>query len=128
MYINKRENHMFENVQDVVRVLDEATILASRAAEKYMHDELQGKDAYPCGFAWVNIREFNGKKIRANSWLGKALAEFGVRKSEYEKCFQVWNPGQVNCQNVDAKFAGAKVYADHLKKFGFSASAGERLD
>ena len=109
-------------------VFNEASTLAEKATDTYVTNTLGGQDAYPCGFAWVNIYEYEGKKIRANSKMGKALAEMGVRKSEYDKCFRVWNPSGTMMQNMDAKEAGARAFAQHLQKFGFTAYAGSRMD
>ena len=109
-------------------VYNEAAAMAEAATDSYVQNVLGGEDQFPCGFAWVNIYEYEGKKIRANSKIGKALAALGARKSEYDKCFKVWNPSASMVQNVDAKYAGAKVFADHLKSFGFTAYAGERWD
>lgn len=112
----------------VEKVFNEASAVAEQTTDAYIQEKLGGEDAYPCGFAWVNIYEYEGKKIRANSKMGKALAELGVRKSDYDKCFRVWNPSGTMLQNMDAKYAGAVAFANHLKKFGFTAYAGERMD
>jgi len=112
----------------VEKVFNEASAMAEQTTDSYVQEKLGGQDAYPCGFAWVNIYEYEGKKIRANSKMGKALAEMGVRKSDYDKCFRVWNPSGTMLQNMDAKYAGAVAFANHLKKFGFTAYAGERMD
>ena len=119
---------VIENKQDVIAIMDEALLMAQAATGEYLAKELNGKDAYPCGFAWVNIYSYRGKKIRANSWLGKALAELGARKSDYEKCFKIWDPSKSMLQNIDAKYAGARAAADVLKRYGFEAYAGERMD
>ena len=112
----------------VEKVFNEASVMAEQTTDAYVQEKLGGEDAWPCGFAWVNIYEYEGKKIRANSKMGKALAELGVRKSDYDKCFRVWNPSGTILQNMDAKYAGAVAFANHLKKFGFTAYAGERMD
>lgn len=109
-------------------VINEASVLAEKASLDYQQKYCNGEDAYPCGFAWVNIYEHDGKKIRANSKMGKALKSMGIEKSDYEKSFRVHNPGGLYVQNVDIKYAGAKAYAEHLKQFGFTAYASERLD
>lgn len=112
----------------VQQVFNEASALADSKTTQYIDEKLGGQDAYPCGFAWVNIYEYEGKKIRANSNMGKALAALGARKSEYEKCFKVWNPSGTMMQNMDAKEAGARAFAEHLQQFGFTAYAGSRMD
>jgi len=80
-----------------------------------------------CGFAWVNIYEHNGTKIKGNTRLGKLLKTAGVRQ-DYTRAFQVWGGEWYNGQNVDIKEAGARAYADVLKQYGFTAYAGSRLD
>lgn len=109
-------------------VINEAAVLAEKATDAYVNTKLGGQDAYPCGFAWVNIYSHDGKKIRANSKMGKALASLGIKKSDYDKCFRVWNPSGSMLQNMDAKYAGAQAYAQHLKSYGFEAYAQERMD
>ena len=112
----------------VEKVFNEASAMAEQATDIYVQQQLGGLDAWPCGFAWVNIYEYEGKKIRANSKMGKALAEMGVRKSDYDKCFRVWNPSGTMMQNMDCKEEGARAFAQHLQKFGFTAYAGSRMD
>ena len=113
---------------DLEMVIAEATQAAKNASAKYFVEEMNSEDSYPCGFAWVNIYKYEGEKIRANSKLGKALASLGVKKSDFEKVFKVWNPSKIPAQNVDVKEAGAEAFADVLTKYGFTAYAGSRLD
>lgn len=79
-----------------------------------------------CGFAWVNVYRYAGEKIRKNSVIGKALLRAGVRRSEYEKCFQVWV--SEGGQSMQRKEAYAAAYARVLEVYGFSAYAGSRMD
>ena len=51
----------------------------------------------------------------------------GLEKS-YNGSYNIWNPSNVNFQNVDCKEAGAQAAAEILKKYGFRAYAGSRLD
>lgn len=112
----------------VEKVFNEASILAEQATNQYVQEKLGGEDQWPCGFAWVNIYEYQGKKIRKNSKIGKELIAAGARKSDYEGGFRVWNPSGTIMQNMDCKYAGARAFADHLQKFGFTAYPGERMD
>lgn len=80
-----------------------------------------------CGFAWVNIYEHNGTAIKGNTKLGKLLKTAGVRQ-DYTRAFQVWGGEWYNGQSIDIKEAGARAYADVLKRYGFTAYAGSRLD
>jgi hypothetical protein len=105
----------------------EAKEAAYAAADDFFRNRMGGRDAYACGFAWVNIWEHNGVKIKGNTKLGKMLKAAGVRQ-DYTKAFQIWNPSGLTVQNVDCKEAGAQAAADVLKKYGFTAYAGSRLD
>ena len=104
------------------KILDDASVAASMASMKYFNDTLGGADTFPCGFAWVNVYG-----IKGNTKEGKILKSFGFRKA-YEGGYQLWNPGSLNCQNVDAKEAGAKAFAAVLREFGIEAYSGSRLD
>ena len=102
-----------------VKALDAAQQAAKAFADKHMG----GRDAGPCGFAWVDVY-----KVRSNSKMGKALAEVGFRKS-YQGSLQLWNkwwPGQ----SIDAAEHGATAYAIVMKQeLGLeSCYAGSRLD
>ena len=117
-----------EDIIDVVpKIVDEARTAAHDAANKFLGEKLNGKDQFPCGFAWTNIYGFGGKKIRKNSKLGKALIAAGVRQ-DYNRVFQIWNPSGLGVQNVDVKDAGAMAAADVFNRFGFDAGAGSRWD
>jgi hypothetical protein len=105
----------------------EAKEAAAQAADEFFRTRLGGRDQYACGFAWVNIWEHNGVKIKGNTKLGKMLKAAGVRQ-DYTKAFQIWNPSGSPVQNVDCKEVGAQAAADVLKKYGFTAYAGSRLD
>jgi hypothetical protein len=73
---------------------------------QFFHDRLGGRDQYACGFAWCNIYG-----VKGNTKLGKMLKAAGVEKSDYKKCFSIWNPSGLGCQNVDAKEEGARAAA-----------------
>ena len=109
------------------QAIREAQESAYEAADHYFKTQLKGVDQMCCGFAWVDILEHDGRKIRGNSRLGKMLKEAGVRQS-YTRAFQIWDPSRYPAQNVDTLEAGARAAADTLKKYGFTAYAGSRLD
>ena len=115
-----------EILKNLEAILAEAKAAAVAAANE-MYEKIGG-DRFACGFAWVDIYGYEGKKIRANSKLGKALIANGVRKHEWKKCFDIWNPSDLNVQNIDIKEAGAQAYAKVLKSYGFEAYMGSRLD
>jgi hypothetical protein len=109
--------------EQVNAIVTEARQEARKAATKFFQEKLGGVDQYACGFAWVNIYG-----IKANTKLGKMLTNAGVRKNSYEKSFQIWNPAEFGCQNVDTLEEGARAAASVFQKYGFRAHAGSRLD
>ena len=114
-------------VQQIQQAVREAKEAAYEAADNYFKTRLGGRDQYACGFAWVNLYEFGGVKIKGNTKIGRAMKAAGIRQ-DYTKTFQIWNPSGYGCQNVDTLEAGAQAAADVFKKYGFKAYAGSRLD
>ena len=108
--------------EQINNIVSEAKHEAAHAATKFFEERLGGQDQYACGFAWVNIYG-----VKGNTRLGKMLKAAGVRQ-DYTKAFQIWNPSGLTVQNVDCKEVGAQAAADVLKKYGFTAYAGSRLD
>ena len=103
-------------------IISEAKTAANKASIKYLDETLKGEDNYPCGFAWVNI--FG---VKGNTKQGKAFKAAGLEK-DYSGAYSIWNPGDVNVQNVDVKEAGASAAADVFTSYGFKAYSGSRLD
>ena len=112
------------NIQELKNILVEAQ---NAAAAKSMEMYTQHGDGWACGFAWVNIYKHEGKAIKGNTKLGKLLKQAGVRQ-DYTRAFQVWGGEWYNGQSIDIKEAGARAYADVLKRYVFEAYAGSRLD
>jgi len=108
-----------EQINDIIF---EAKHEAAHAATKFFNEKLGGQDQYACGFAWVDI------KVKGNTKLGRMLKAAGVQRSDYKKCFTIWNPSGHHCQNIDTKEQGAHVAASVFKKYGIPAYAGSRLD
>ena len=101
--------------------------LLKKRGKEFLEKYYQGEDKGSCGFAWVKILKFNGKTIRSNSTIGKALAEKGITK-DYTGGFVMWNPSNLPIQNVNSKEAGAYAASDVLSQFGFECYASSRLD
>ena len=97
--------------------------IAYKASMEFFYDKLNGQDQFACGFAWVDVYV-----DRTNSKQAKELIAAGFRKDYKPKCLSMWNPGGLNCQNVDAKEAGAEAMATYLQALGLKAYAGSRLD
>ena len=112
---------------NMLDIVTEAKSAAYAAASKYFNEELGGVDQYACGFAWVNIYSYKGKRIDGRSKVAKVLKEAGVRQ-DWNRIFQIWNPSGFACQNIDTLEVGARAAAEVLKKYGFEAYAGSRLD
>lgn len=113
-----------EYTQDQVNaIVAEARTEARQAADKFFQEKLNGQDQFACGFAWVDIYG-----IKGNTKLGKMLKAAGVERSDYKKCFSIWNPANFGCQNVDTLEEGARAAAKVFEKYGFRAYAGSRLD
>ena len=108
----------------VTEIVDEAMQAAAIQAQQYY---LKNGDRSACGFAWVNIWEYEGVKIKGNTKLGKMLKAAGV-KQDYTKAFQIWNPSKAHTQSLDILEAGADAAADVFKKYGFTAYSGSRMD
>lgn len=109
-------------------VIELAKSAASQTASAYLDFWLGGEDGYPCGFAWVDIEPAH----KGNTKNGKAeraiLTDMGFKLNHTGKIFTMWNPSGLSLQNMDAKYAGAVAAANVLRKAGFTATAGCRLD
>ena len=109
-----------EQIKDIVA---EARAEARKAADTFFQTKLGGVDQYACGFAWVDIYG-----IKGNTKLGRAMKAAGIERSDWKKCFSIWNPSEHGAQNIDTKEAGAVAAAKVFEKYGFRAYAGSRLD
>lgn len=114
-----------ELTQEMVNAIVEDAMASAREAARRALAQHGDHDA--CGFAWVNVWDYEGKKIRANSKLGKALIAAGVRK-DYTGAYCLWNPSKAAVQSVGILEAGAYAAAEVFKLHGFTAYAGSRLD
>lgn len=112
-----------ENLQEI---LDDALAAGVAAGNQKLMDWFDGHDGGACGFAWVDIYDDQGNKIRANSKLGKALEANGIEKN-YAGVHYHWGGG-MHCQNIDAKEAACQAFADVFEQHGFVAYVGSRLD
>jgi len=112
-------NYTQEQVNDIVT---EAKTAARSAATKFFQEQLGGRDQMACGFAWTDIHG-----VKGNTKIGKMLKAAGVRQS-YTRTFQIWNPAEFPCQNIDTLEEGARAAAEVFQRYGFEAYAGSRLD
>jgi hypothetical protein len=92
---------------------------AARTTDMYIFDN--GENPMGCGFAWVVVKGARGKKA-------ELLKEFGFKKRYDGPGLSNWNPSGNMTQDMDAKYAGAQVYAEQLREMGIDATAYCRLD
>lgn len=92
---------------------------AARTTDMYIFDN--GENPMGCGFAWVVVKGARGKKA-------ELLKEYGFSKSYVGSGLRLHNPSQNPTQDMDAKMAGAEVYAQALREMGINAEAYCRLD
>ena len=118
---------MTVTVNTLKQMIREAQEAAYEAADNFENTHFPNGGWGACGFAWVNIYEYAGAKVKGNTRIGRMLKEAGIRQ-DYTKSFQLWNPSGYPTQNVDTLEAGARAAADVFKKYGFTAYAGSRLD
>ena len=88
------------------QVHKEALNEAKSATERYLSEY---GDGFPCGFAKVTAY------VNGNTKIGKSFKACGFKKN----CgggWMFWNPSLHATQNVDAKLAGAKAYANVIRK------------
>ena len=110
-------------VDQLEDILVEAQQAAKNASSQHI---LKHGESPMCGFAWVNIYRFQGKKITGNTKLGRLLKQLGIRQ-DYTRTFSQWD-NWYGGQSIDVKETGAQAFADVLTKYGFTAYAGSRLD
>jgi hypothetical protein len=99
-------------------------VATARAAAKAQELDAKYGQAWPCGFAWVNVTG-----IKLNTKVGKEFARLGFRKAYgYKNTVQLWNPSGHPTQNMDVKEEAAEAYAEVFRAAGYDAFAGSRMD
>jgi hypothetical protein len=107
----------------LVNIIREAKEAAHVAASK---QDANGRFG-GCGFSWVEVLRYNGKKVDGRSKIGKMLESNGFRKN-YNRTYQMWNPSGLHTQNVDALCAGSEAFAKVFSSYGFDVYSSSRLD
>lgn len=113
---------------DTNAIRNEMMDAAFKAADKFFKERLGGRDQYACGFAWVTVYPEHKGNTKAGKAERQILESLGFRKDWTGKAYEFWNPSKYACQNVDTLEEGARAAADVLKRHGFKAYAGSRLD
>jgi len=81
-----------------------------------------------CGFAWTTIYPEHKGNTRAGKAERAVIKQLGFSKDWTGKAYQLWDPAKYAGQRIDIKEAGAIAAAEVLKRHGFKAYAGSRLD
>lgn len=121
-------DHVLARLSSPTQIRAEMLTEAKAAADKFFQEKLDGIDQYACGFAWVTVYPEHKGNTKAGREERKVLESLGLKKDWTGKAYEMWNPSGHGCQNVDTKEAGAVAAANVLKKYGFKAYAGSRLD
>lgn len=119
-----------EQIEDIVVEAQQAGADAAQAFVDNWTAQTGGNqygEPMYCGFAWVNIYEYAGKKLDGRTKAGKAMKAAGIRQ-DYTGAYQIWNPGNWRGQSMDVKEAAAQAAAEVFKKHGFTAYMGSRAD
>jgi hypothetical protein len=101
---------------------------ASRAAREFADARFDGRDGGACGFAWVEVYPESKGNTKQGKIERAVLKAMGFRQDWTGKAYQVWDPANWPGQSIDCKEAGATAAAEVLRKYGFRAYAGSRLD
>jgi len=105
---------------EIKTILWNAELKAAKAARD--HIQQHGEHPFNCGFAWVKIRPARGQFI-------KVMKEIKMGKTDdFEGGYMIWNPSGHPTQDMSAKEAGAKVFAEILRSYGLKVSTHSRLD
>lgn len=106
-------------MQHIYEEAEAAAIAAAKAHDAQLPPEAQrGLD---CGFAWVEVRPARGAFI---TWCRKN----GKGSKHWRSGWQFWNPSHHGTQSIGTKVAGARAFAEVLRKYGIDASVDSRLD
>lgn len=113
---------------DITAIRTEFHAAAETAANQFFQQHMGGVDRGMCGFAWVTVYPEHKGNTRLGRAERKTLEQLGFRKDWTGKSWELWNPSRHGAQNIDTKEAGARAAAEVLRKHGFRAYAGSRLD
>lgn len=111
-------------VEQVKEIITEATEAARPVWE---HEHATHGDTGACGFAWVDLHSYAGKRLDGRSAAGRVLKKAGINQ-DYRRVFQIWNAGGYPGQSIDTKEKAARAFVHVLKQHGFDATVGSRLD
>jgi len=114
------------SVDDIRVILQKAQARAQARSEQEYQRAGNTDHVGACGFAWVDITQFEGKPIKGNTRVGKMLKQAGIAQN-WNRQFSQWC-NWYGGQSIDIKEAGAEEFAKVLEAYGFTARVGSRLD
>lgn len=103
----------------IAEIVQAAFLAAEQKTREYIK---ANGEHYPCGFAWVKIKPARGPFV---SYL---KSENIGHRDDYNGGWVVYNPSKNYTQCMDAKEAGARAFAEELKKHGVDARVVTRMD
>jgi hypothetical protein len=115
-------------LMDTTAIREEFETAARDAANQFFAEQMGGVDRGMCGFAWVTIYPKHKGNTRDGKIERRDIEALGFRKDWTGKAYECWNPSRHGAQNIETKEAGARAAAEVLKRYGFTAYAGSRLD
>jgi hypothetical protein len=118
-----------KNLNAYKAILAEAEAAAVEAIKANAGRE--NRFAFDCGFAWAVIEDGRSDLYKAAKQAKSGEPGYG-HKNYGAPGWQVWMPGRhgsgFNGQSVGIFEAGARAFAEVLKKHGFAAHWSSRLD
>lgn len=100
-------------------IYTEAKHAAIAATNQYMRET--GEHPFNCGFSKVVIHPARGALV-------SYLKRENIGGSNYGGGYYVNNPSGHMTQDMSAKYAGSRAFAEVLKKYGVKCYADSRLD
>jgi len=105
-------------------IITEAQQAAYEAAQKTSNES---KFHGSCGFAWLEIVDFEKKPIKGNTKMGRLLKSCGIEQN-WDRLFYIWNPAQFPTQSMHVLEAGAEAASNVFNKYGFLTYPASRMD
>ena len=106
----------------IIKILRVAFAEARETTQAYL--DKHPDSWYPCGFAWVRLEG----RSPVVSVLKESFDENSRGHKGYPKGWEIWNPSGHGTQCMDAKMAGARVFAERLTNAGYKCYADCRMD
>lgn len=105
-----------------VAKLEDAIVKGTAAAFAFVNANPEGKNWYPCGFAWLAY------KCRKNAREAAVLKAHGFSWDDYEKCYSLWAGKFHNTQSMDYKESILRAMNEVIAAEGFTMRVRTRID